>query len=125
MFRVLSLLLIVICLVNFSRVAEATSFIIFDEVFKTGKDKLKKVTENFQIELDKDKKFQGYIVNYGTTKETARREKIIRNSIEFRKFDAARITIVRGGNVGKGKTVFYLVPVDAKLPNDISDKGIK
>jgi len=125
MFRVLFLLLIVISSIGFSDVAKATSFIVFDEVLKTDKDKLRKVTENFQKELDKDKKFQGYIINHGTIKETARREKIIRDSIAFRKFDASKITIVRGGKAGETRTVFYLVPVNAELPHLTKNEEIK
>ncbi len=125
MLRVLILVLIAISLVGFNRDAKATSFVIFDEVFRTDKGKLKKVTENFQKELDKDKKFQGYIINYGTNKETVRREKLIRNSIAFRNFDASRITILRGGKIGEARTVFYLVPANSKPPSIIKDKVIK
>lgn len=99
----------------------ATSFIIFDEVYETNKIKLKKVTENFQKKLDEDKKFKGYIINYGTVKETTEREKIIRDCMALRKFDASRITFIRGEKIDRTLTRFLFVP-DKESPNSPENK---
>ncbi len=108
----------------FSIGKNATSFIPFDEVYKLNKNNLKNVTEKFQKELDKEEKLQGYIINYGTAKEIAKHEKIIRDSIAFRRFDASRITIVSGG-YNQTKTIFYLVPLNAEELNYNKDEETK
>ncbi|MBS1795069.1 MAG: hypothetical protein JSS81_14515 [Acidobacteria bacterium] len=61
-----------------------------------------------------------YIMNYGTDKEIAAREKQLRRAIALLKYDASRITIVRGGGWspnGAGVwTKFWLVPPGAENP---------
>ena len=57
-----------------------------------------------------------YIINYGTGKEVARREKLIINTRWRERHDRARITLVRGG-FGKGpNTVIWKVPYGADNP---------
>lgn len=87
-----------------------TSPIPFAVIEKANKTRLKETTRDFQKELEKMPEHQGYIINFGTEKEVARREKIINNFIISSKFNGSRITIVRGSNTGKGRTVFYLIP---------------
>ena len=43
--------------------------------------------DTFFAELPNNPNNQGYIINYGTDKEIAERERLITNHIEFRKFD--------------------------------------
>lgn len=60
---------------------------------------------------------QGYVISYGTDRQIAARERIIRQHIAFRRFDASRITIVRGGDTGEGvRTKLYSVPPGAANP---------
>lgn len=57
-----------------------------------------------------------YIINYGSDKEIARREKLIVNSPVRLPHHRSRITLVRGG-VGKGpNTVIWKVPYGADNP---------
>jgi hypothetical protein len=71
----------------------------------------------FQV-LSNNPNDQGYIINYGTDREVAAREKLITNHITFRKFDRARITLVRGGDKGTGaETKLYRIPPGATNPN--------
>ena len=57
-----------------------------------------------------------YIINYGTDKEVARREKLIINTRWREHHDRARITLVRGG-LGKGpNTLIWKVPYGANNP---------
>ncbi len=70
----------------------------------------------FFVELSNNPAAQGYIINYGTDREIAKREKQIRNSITFRRYDASRITLVRGGNREVIKTDLWLVPPGAESP---------
>jgi len=73
--------------------------------------------DNFFIDLQNDPTSKGYIINYGTDKDKAKRVKLINNHIAFRKFDASRITIVDGGE-GDGtiNTKLYRVPAGADSP---------
>ena len=58
-----------------------------------------------------------YIINYGSNKEIAFREKVITDSIAFRNFDRPRITLVRGGlDDGAPRTVVWRVPEGADEP---------
>lgn len=58
---------------------------------------------------------QIYIINYGTDREIARRERLIISSFSFRYFDCSRRTLVRGG-MGKPNTVIWKIPPGADYP---------
>ncbi len=80
-------------------------------------DDVKARIQNFYIDLNNDPSAQGYIINYGSAKEIANREKQIRKAIAFLKQDPSRVNLVRGGNDGSGvETVFILVPSGADIP---------
>lgn len=120
MFRFLFLLLIVMSSFVFSQVQENNQqerkAYIFAELEKANNAEVKKQYEEFYGKLKKDFDSQGYIINYGTDKEIAKREKQLRNSMTFRDYDAPRITFVRGGNKDNLKTVFWIVPAGAEPP---------
>ena len=69
----------------------------------------------FFTEMNNNPTSQAYIVNYGTDREIAMREKQIKNAISFFKYDSFRLTIVRGG-IGEWRTVFWMVPAGAEMP---------
>jgi hypothetical protein len=77
---------------------------------------VKRIFTEFQVELNADPNAQGYIINYGTDIEIARRERQIKEGIIFCRIDAPRITIVKGGNIGKLKTQIWIVPAGAEMP---------
>lgn len=80
-------------------------------------DDVKARIQNFYIELNNNPNAQGYIINYGSAKEIANRERQIRKAITFLKFDPSRVTLVRGGNDGSGvETVLIFVPAGAEAP---------
>lgn len=88
-----------------------------DEFGKLANDQIRGRLDTFFAELSNDPTATGYIINYGSPREVATREKLIRNHIAFRKFDASRITIVNGGDQGTGiNTKLYRVPSGAKNP---------
>nr|MBA2736668.1 hypothetical protein [Pyrinomonadaceae bacterium] len=67
--------------------------------------------------LQGDPTAQGYIINYGTPRNVTKRETLIKNHINFRGFDASRITFVNGGNTGAGtRTRLIVVPAGAEAP---------
>ena len=68
-------------------------------------------------QLNNNPTAQGYIINYGTEKQIAAREKQIRNAITFLRLDASRVTLVRGGESGGDvRTVLWVVPAGATPP---------
>ncbi len=88
-----------------------------DEFGKLANDQIRGRLDTFFAELSNDPTATGYIINYGSPREVATREKLIRNHIAFRKFDASRITIVNGGDQGTGiNTKLYRVPSSAENP---------
>lgn len=116
MLQVLFLLLIVNSSVDFAQAQLKPNAYEFFECEKISNNLLKEKVKNFYTELKKDSDSQGYIINYGTDKEIAKREKQIKDSMNFRDDDAPRITFVRGGNESKLKTVFWIVPAGAEPP---------
>ena len=120
MLRILFLILIVMISIVLAQAQEKTEqnsqqkAYIFAELGKANDTEVRNQFEKFYKEL-KSSDSQAYIINYGRSKEVAKREKQLRDSIPFR-YDAPRITFVRGENVGKLKTVFWIVPADAEPP---------
>lgn len=92
---------------------------IFTELGKANNAEVKKKFEEFYKKL-KDSVWQGYIINYGTTKEIVNREKQLMNTISFHINHVVRLTVLRSKNIGKLKTVFWIVPVGADPPSTIS-----
>lgn len=91
--------------------------VMVDEFGKLSNDDVKAKLDAFFIELQNNPNNQGYIINYGTDKEVAAREKVITSYINMRKFDRSRITLVRGGDTGSGvNTKLYRIPPGADNP---------
>ena len=90
MFRSLFLILIVTVSVAFAQTEPNTEpqefpqAIKFDEFEKATNGNVKMRMDAFFVELNNNPSAQGYIINYGTAKEVAKREKQLRNSIVFR-----------------------------------------
>jgi hypothetical protein len=88
-----------------------------DEFGALSNDDVKARVQNFFVELNNDPSATGYIINYGTAREIARREKQINDAIRFLRLDASRITQVRGGETGgEVRTVFFVVPAGVTPP---------
>jgi len=111
---------------NCSNVASETGSVyvsgdplLFDEFGKISRTEIKARLRNLTIELNDRLGSQAYIINYGTDKEIALCEKRIRDAISLFKFDASRITLVRGGANPNGAGVFtkiWIVPPGADNP---------
>ncbi len=88
-----------------------------DEFGTLANDEVRARLDSFFVELQNNPNDQGYIINYGSDRETNRRETLIRNHIKFRKFDASRVVIVKGGDTGSGlNTKLFRVPPGADNP---------
>ena len=114
--RVLFLSLILFSSVVFVQAQEKPEAYKFFECGRISSKLLKEKYDEFYKKLKKDRDSQGYIINYGTAKEVAKREMQIRDSMTFIDHDAPRIIFVRGGNKSKLKTVFWIVPKDSEPP---------
>jgi hypothetical protein len=102
-----------------SGIAPKPDSVLVDEFGKLPNDDIRGRLDIFFAELSNNPNNQGYIINYGTDKEIAAREKLITNHINFRKFDRSRITLVNGGASADGtvKTKLYRIPPGADNPN--------
>jgi|SRR5215204_5350902 len=90
-----------------------------DEFGKLPNDEVRARIDAMFVALGNEPNGQGYIINYGTDKDIAAREKLIRNHIGFRKYDATRITMVRGGANPYGTGVWtkvWILPPGAAIP---------
>ncbi|HEY0427040.1 MAG TPA: hypothetical protein VGC76_04460 [Pyrinomonadaceae bacterium] len=88
-----------------------------DTIGPATDDDIKARFDALRIELANDPTAQGYIVNYGTDKDVAKRERQIQKAIAFLKIDPSRVTVVRGGDKGNGiETRVFVVPAGADNP---------
>ena len=116
MLRILFLLFIVMCPAAFGQTDEPPKAVKVDEFGRATNGHVKMKMDYFYVELNNNPAAQGYIINYGTNREIAIREKQIRVSIAWRKYDAARITFVSGGFREEVKTELWYVPPGAANP---------
>ncbi|MGI9055040.1 MAG: hypothetical protein ACR2F2_04470 [Pyrinomonadaceae bacterium] len=124
MFKILFLILIVMGSFAIAQMEEKPQAILFDEFEKATNGNVKMRMDSFFTELSNNPASQGYIINFGTGREIAKRERQIRDSINFRRYDATRVVIVNGGFRGVIKTEFWIVPAGAETPviKDVSNK---
>lgn len=98
-------------------VAPKPEAVLIDEFGKLANDDVRGRLDAFFAELANNPNNQGYIINYGTDRDVAARERLITNHINFRRFDRSRITMVRGGdNGGVINTKLYRIPPGADNP---------
>lgn len=93
--------------------------ILNDEFGRLPNVEVKARMAEVYVKLGDEPNSQGYIINYGTDREIAAREKQIQRAIASRKFDASRVTIVKGGLNPNGEgvlTKIYIVPPGANNP---------
>jgi hypothetical protein len=92
---------------------------LFDEIGKLPDSHIQARISNLYIELGNNSSTQGYIINYGTDKEIAVRERQINKAITSLKLDANRVTVVRGGENPNGAGVWtkvWILPPGAEFP---------
>src|SRR5687768_6528451 len=121
MLRVLFFLLIVMSSVALAQTEEPPKAVKVDEFERAANGYVKMKMDYFYTELSNNPASQGFIINYGTEREIAIREKQIRVSINWRKFDASRMTFVRGGFREEVKSELWMVPPGAENPRPDSN----
>jgi hypothetical protein len=92
----------------------------FDDFGKLPNDEVRARMDALFVALGNQPNAQAYLIDYGTDEEITAREKLLRNHIGFRKYDASRISFVRcGANaLGAGaRTVIWIVPPGAEPPS--------
>ena len=87
-----------------------------DEFGKLANDDVRARIDNLFIELQNDPGATGYIINYGPAREVTARERLIRNHIAFRNYDASRVVIINGGVEPGIRTTVWRVPQGAEPP---------
>jgi hypothetical protein len=87
--------------------------ILIDEFGKITEEDVLARIDGFISELQNNPGDQDYIIDYGSAKHIARREKLIRNQLNFRRFPIDRIVFVNGGTEKEIRTRFWRVPPGA------------
>lgn len=88
-----------------------------DEFGKKTDDEVKAIIDGLYTRLASDPSATGYIINYGTPAQIRARRAQIVKAINFRKYDASRVTFVDGPDQGSGiLTKIYIVPPGADNP---------
>ncbi len=96
-------------------IAEELKAIEVDDFGAEKNDQIKSRLDSFFTQLQNNPSAQAYIINYGTNRDVAAREKTIRGHIAFRNQDASRFTFVRGEGEDI-RTRLVLVPSGAEAP---------
>ena len=90
---------------------------LIDTINAASDDDVKARFDALRIALSNDPTAQGVIINYGTTRQIATRERQIQKAIRFLQIDASRVTVLRGGDKGTGiETQVFVVPAGATPP---------
>ncbi|HXG85870.1 MAG TPA: hypothetical protein VNI84_17755 [Pyrinomonadaceae bacterium] len=90
--------------------------VLFTTIGVAPNDEVRGILDNYFVELQNNPTDQGYIIVSGPARAATARERLIRNHIRFRNFDASRITIVRGTETPEVETRLYRVPAGAENP---------
>lgn len=90
--------------------------VMVDEFGALKPDDLRARIDAFIVALQNNPGNQGYIINYGSAREVAARENLIKNHLNFRKFPVSQVTMVRGGTTGPINSRLYRVPTGAENP---------
>lgn len=102
--------------VAFAQSPEKPEALMAEEFGKIPNGDFRSRMDNFFVELQNNPDSRGLIINYGSKREVAAREKLIKNHIFFRKFDDSRISFINGGYSNEIKTQFWRVPEGAENP---------
>ncbi|MCB1023456.1 MAG: PKD domain-containing protein [Acidobacteria bacterium] len=95
-------------------VAPKPNPVLRDEFGKLANDDVKARLDPYASDLQADPNATGYIVNYGSSKLVAQREKLIRDYlVKDRGIDSSRLVFVNGGVEPQIRTRLWIVPAGA------------
>lgn len=116
MFRISFLILVLMSWTIFAQTEKKPQANLIDEFETATNGFVKMKMDSFFADLSSNPEAQGFIFNFGTDREIAKREKQLQSAIAFRKYDSSRLTIIRGNIREKIKTQFWIVPRGAEPP---------
>jgi hypothetical protein len=87
-----------------------------EEFGKVPSGQIRLYLDNFFGELQNNPTAQGYIFNYGAKRDVARREKLFRDHVVFRKVNPSQITFVRGKYEIELRTQLWVIPEGNEMP---------
>lgn len=88
-----------------------------DELGRATSEDIDLRLDTLVILLQKEPNALGYVITYGSEREIAWRERIIKDHLYLRNFDISRIILVKGGFIKEVKSEFWFVPEGAEPPN--------
>ncbi len=87
-----------------------------DEIGPAVADDLKQRLDSLRIELNNDPTARGFIINTGSAKERAKRNKDLISAMAFLQIDASRVTVEDRGGSTPVKSEIWIVPAGAPNP---------
>lgn len=98
-------------------VTELPKATLIDTINAATDDDVKARFEAVRNALGNDPNATVVVINYGTARQIATRERQIQKAIRFLQIDASRVTVLRGGDRGTGiVTEVWVVPAGATPP---------
>ncbi len=119
MLRILFLILIVFSFTAFAQTeenVETPEAVKITEFGKVTNGYIKMELDNLYVQLQNNPSATAYVINFGSAREVARVEKLIRNQIRLRRYDASRLVFINGGKADELLTQFWIVPAGAEPP---------
>ena len=87
-----------------------------EEFGSTGIEHIEAMLDSFFQGIEEFGKARIYFVNYGTARETTRRERLTQSFIKFRKYDSSNIRFVKLAGKSGINTAIWIVPENAEVP---------
>lgn len=98
-------------------VSELPKPTLIDTINAATDDDLKARFDALRIALSNDPAASATIINYGTARQIATRERQITKALRFLQVDQSRVQVLRGGDKGNGiETQVWIVPAGATAP---------
>ena len=79
-------------------------------------DQVRAEIDNLFIRLQNEPSSTGYILTYGSSRDVARREKLIRDHIRLRRYDSSRVVLLNNPDGSEIRSEVYLVPQGVEPP---------
>lgn len=87
------------------------------QIGDVANDQVRNEIDNLFIRLQNDPSRTAYIITYGSSRDIARREKLIKDHIRLRRYDSSRVVFLQGSNQGEVRSEVFLVPEGVTPPS--------